>query len=112
MASSKLEVTSSKLASNVYMGSGSPGTLTGSRAGMLVSSESSTAALTTASTTAGAGTGLGVAAKGAGLGTGLCKIATVSGLTTTGTIVGAVITGGIGFLVGYLTYRGVKAFVS
>jgi hypothetical protein len=33
-------------------------------------------------------------------------------LLSTGTIFGAIATGGIGLLVGYLTYRSVKAFVS
>ena len=96
----------SKLASNVYMGSGSPyaATLTSSRPDMLISSKEGATALTSASTTT-TGTGLGLA-KGAGAGIGLCKVAAASGLAgagVAGTIIGAVVTGGVGLLVGYLT---------
>jgi hypothetical protein len=106
--------------------------LTGASKAALASSKEGVATLASGSTAAGTGTGLGLA-KGAGLGAGICKeaatlsgsstaigtgistgvskIATLGGLVSTGTIAGMLVAGGIGLLVGYLTYRGVKAFV-
>ena len=126
-------MSASSLASNVY-GSGSPyaATLTGSSPAVLTGSkigETATvaslegaaaggygakiagagASLTSATTAAGSGVAAG---NGAGIGTGICKLA-AGGLAGAGTtLVGAVITGGLGFLAGYLAYKGVSKFVS
>ena len=117
----------SRLASNVYMGSGLPyaatlasgpdmvtspkgdvAALRSASKAALIATKEGTATLTGGSATTGTGLGL---AKGAWLGARASKLATGAGLVGAGAIAGTVITGGIALLVGYLTYRGVKTFV-
>ena len=99
----------SELASNVYMGSGLPYAATSaSGLDMVASPKGDAAALTGGSATTGTGLDL---VRGVWLGARASKLATGAGLVGSGAIAGAVITGGIGLLVGYLTYRGVKAFI-
>jgi hypothetical protein len=116
-----------KLASNVYMESGLPYAATlasgpdvvvspkGDAAALrsaskaaLITAKEGTATLTGGSATTGKGLNL---VRGAWLGARASMLATGVGLVGTGAIAGAVMTGGIGLLVGYLTYRGVKAFM-
>ena len=117
----------SELASNVYMGSGLPYAATsasgldmvaspkGDAAALrsaskaaLITAKEGTATLTGGSATTGTGLDL---VRGVWLGARASRLATGAGLVGSGAIAGAVITGGIGLLVGYLTYRGVKAFI-